>query len=258
MSELRMSPALTGKNGLQISVGKVFPFPIHSHSYYEMILYRPFDGFVTVNGRQIPANRPFALLMTPTDLHSVTLTGAQCSNFIKAAFTADALGGYLTKRLTGGLLAFPPEGDTILHLFEKLSVPRPHEALALLLRALVLLLAEAGETLPSAPAARSNALMAAATAIIGDEFETDLTLEHLAQRLNVSYQHLSACFLKHLGLSFSAYLSDIRLRHAGALLQSSTLSVTEICYACGYRNLSHFLRSFKKKFGVTPKTYRKG
>lgn len=249
-----MSSALTGKNGLTVSTGKVYSFPAHSHSYYEMILYRPFDGYVTVNGRQIPATMPFILLMTPADLHSVMLTG-NASDFIKAAFSEDSLGGYLAKRLSEGVLLFPLTDATTVRLFEELIEPRSHEAL-ILLRALVLLVTEEGEPLCSLPGTRGNALISKATAIVGEEFGQDLSLNALAKRLNVSYQHLCACFTKYLGLSFSAYLADIRLRHAAALLETGTLSVTEICYECGYRNLSHFLRSFKKKFGVTPKAYR--
>jgi len=73
----------------------------------------------------------------------------------------------------------------------------------------------------------------------------------------VSYRHLSVSFQTKLGISFSDYLQSIRMHHAKALLKNTDLPITEVCFRAGYRNLSHFLRVFKKNVGATPKEYRK-
>ena len=254
---LRMSPSLTGKDGIEVTAGETCTFPPHSHSYYEMILYPKFSGSVTVNDTHFEADRPRAVLMTPTDLHSTCQSGEDSARYIKIAFTEDALGGYLRQTHTAATVAEIPDASVLRILFEEIAKPRPTEERIPLLRTIVLLLSEIGEEIPSSNRPSGDVLALAATAIINEEFQTKLTLKALAKRLNVSYQHLSECFSKSTGLTFSAYLCDVRLRHAKALLLSSEFTVTEISYLCGYENFSHFLRIFKKKSGVTPKEYRK-
>ena len=52
------------------------------------------------------------------------------------------------------------------------------------------------------------------------------------------------------------YINDIRLGHATRQLVDSTKTVAEICYECGFNNLSNFNRIFKKKKGCSPKEFR--
>ena len=54
----------------------------------------------------------------------------------------------------------------------------------------------------------------------------------------------------------SDYIIDIRLGFAARLLVDSTMSVAEICYDCGFNNLSNFNRIFKKKKACSPKEFR--
>lgn len=256
MATLRMGRSLVGEHGLSVSLGKAFSYPVHSHSYFELILYHPFEGQVRINETVLKASQSFAVLMTPADLHGIEVWGAS-SDLLKIAFAPDLPGSYLLERLQSHPVLVTAPDNALTCLFEKLAEERPLQERILLLRALLLCLLEAGEPLPALPAAHGSKLILEAVSILQEEAHTDLTLGTLATRLNVSYQHLSTLFTTHLGLSFSAYLADIRLRNAMQMLHDSELSVSEICYECGYRNLSHFLRSFKQKFGITPKTYRK-
>jgi transcriptional regulator GlxA family with amidase domain len=52
------------------------------------------------------------------------------------------------------------------------------------------------------------------------------------------------------------YIISIRLGHATRLLVDSTMSISEICYACGFNNISNFNRIFKKKKNCSPKEFR--
>lgn len=254
---MRMPVSLTGEEGITVTSGAVYTYPVHSHSYYEMIFYLPFAGSITVNDRRIEADAPFVVLMTPSDLHGITVREGSGGRFIKFAFTADRLGGWLTRQLDHAVLVSPVEADSPFAALLRRAEAQSHgDAREIFLRCAVLLAVTEGEMLPSPPGGQRNYLAAEAAAIINDEFDTELTLRDLARRLNVSYQHLSACFSVSMGVPFSAYLADIRLRRAHALMLNTDLRITEICYACGYRSLSHFLRSFKKKFGLTPKALR--
>lgn len=257
MTEIRMQRSLVGESGLRVTEGNIYSYPLHTHSYHEMLLYPAFDGQVTVNDTVIVGSVPFAVLMTPADLHRIDVGAPSAATSIKIAFTDDILDSASAGRLRGALLAFPEDAPGIAELFRQLTHPRPVAEQTVLLRALVLLMIEAGRALPSLPTTAGSCAVARAVAIIGEEFHTDLTLSALAARLNVSYHHLCASFGDQLGISFSSYLADVRLRHAAIMLQNDEKNVTEIAMDCGYRNLSHFLRSFKKKFGKSPKEYRK-
>ena len=52
------------------------------------------------------------------------------------------------------------------------------------------------------------------------------------------------------------WLNDKRLDYASQLLLSSDLNINEIGYECGFSNSSHFNKSFKDKYQVTPKQFR--
>lgn len=58
-------------------------------------------------------------------------------------------------------------------------------------------------------------------------------------------------------ISPTELVSELRLEHAAKLLLISNLNVTDICYECGFENLSWFYKSFAQKYGVTPAEYRK-
>lgn len=256
---LRMSARLTGKEGIQISSDRIFSYPIHSHSYFEMLYYEPFWGSITVNDTTLVPQSPLAVVMTPSDLHGITVSESKSpARFIKFAFTEDCLGGYLSGRLHGAAVLTDISPSSVpAELFAQALSSQCRDERIILLRCLILQILQNGQILSSPSGEHIHTAVARAVSIINDEFPSDLTLRELSERLNLSPQHLSECFSSHMGISFSAYLCDIRLRHAAASLRSTDHTVTEICYECGYRNLSHFLRSFKRRFGETPKEYRK-
>lgn len=90
---------------------------------------------------------------------------------------------------------------------------------------------------------------------INRNFRRDVNLINAAGEMHVSPQYLSAIFSKTAGITFQNYMIEKRLSFAAALLKDGKHSVTDICYECGYTNLSHFVRSFKKKYNVSPKKF---
>jgi AraC-like DNA-binding protein len=74
----------------------------------------------------------------------------------------------------------------------------------------------------------------------------------LARRMGMSRAHFTRIFNAQAGDSPGKRIEARRLQHARELLTLSELSVKEICFASGYRNVSHFCAQFKKQFGCTP------
>lgn len=87
-------------------------------------------------------------------------------------------------------------------------------------------------------------------------YDTDLTLELCAERLNYHPVYVSRIFRKETGMNFTEYLSRHRLAMAKRLLAETALSVAEIAQKIGYHNGPNFSRHFKKVEGLTPGQYR--
>lgn len=84
------------------------------------------------------------------------------------------------------------------------------------------------------------------------EEETDYSLKNLSAILGIHPVHLSREFNRYFGTSLGNYIRLLKLNKAFCLLTSSNLSMTEICYACGFYDQSHFIANFKKIYHTTP------
>lgn len=78
----------------------------------------------------------------------------------------------------------------------------------------------------------------------------------VAGLLNISTSHCQHIYKEFFGISLHQDMIKGRIEHAAALLQTTDLSVSEISALCGYENLEHFSRQFKKIKGISPKKYR--
>ena len=84
-----------------------------------------------------------------------------------------------------------------------------------------------------------------------------ISLGDVAALVNMSESAFSHFFKKKTGISFITYINNLRVAKACDLLASTSLSASEICYACGFNNKSNFIRIFTKKKQMTPIEYRK-
>lgn len=85
----------------------------------------------------------------------------------------------------------------------------------------------------------------------------DFSVAHVAEMLFLSHGQMSRVFKDVIGISPVAYLADKRLSHAAELCSSGNLSVKELCAASGFSDIGHFMKRFKKKFGMTVVQYKK-
>ena len=83
-----------------------------------------------------------------------------------------------------------------------------------------------------------------------------LSLAGLAHSVNLSVWRLSHIFRSEVGMPPIQYLKVLRIERAKHLLETSFLSVKEITHLVGLKDESHFVRDFKKTYGVSPTPYR--
>jgi AraC-like DNA-binding protein/ligand-binding sensor protein len=83
-----------------------------------------------------------------------------------------------------------------------------------------------------------------------------IKLEQIARALNVSTFHFCRMFKQTTGLTFTDYLSRVRIEKAKILLYNNRLRVSEIAYEVGFQTITHFNRIFRKLVGYSPTEYR--
>ena len=91
---------------------------------------------------------------------------------------------------------------------------------------------------------------------INEHYSADIRLQTLSDLVGMTPTAFSRLFKLRTGKTISEYIIDIRLGIASRKLVDTTMSISEICYDCGFNNVSNFNRIFKRKKGVSPKSFR--
>ena len=92
---------------------------------------------------------------------------------------------------------------------------------------------------------------------IEQALDKDWNLEDLANSLNVSSRHLRRCFVEDLGVTPVQFLRSIRLLRAKQLLSDTSLSLTEVAFASGFKSVRTFNETIKKQYKLKPSDMRK-
>lgn len=101
----------------------------------------------------------------------------------------------------------------------------------------------------------SNHIVMATKEYIENHYVEDITLENMAEYVNISPQYFSKLIKKTTGFNFIDWLSMFRVKKAKELLTNSNLSVKEVCFMVGYKDPNYFSRIFKKRVGITPSEF---
>ncbi|MDR0982525.1 MAG: response regulator [Culturomica sp.] len=80
----------------------------------------------------------------------------------------------------------------------------------------------------------------------------ELNVEYLAQEVGMSRVHMHRKLKEITNLSARDFIKTIRLQQAGELFSKQKLSISEVAYALGFNNLSHFSTTFHKFYGMSP------
>jgi len=93
--------------------------------------------------------------------------------------------------------------------------------------------------------------------ILHDDPAQRWTLFGLSRALNIHPVHLSRDFQKYFGCNIGVYIRAIRLQKSLSMMIGRGNSLTDIALHCGFADQSHFIRSFKSTYQITPQAYRK-
>ena len=84
-----------------------------------------------------------------------------------------------------------------------------------------------------------------------------LTVQEIADELNINRSYLSSLFRNETGKSISEFIREEKIKAAANMLKFSEYSYSDIAEYFGFASQSHFIECFRKQTGLSPKEYRK-
>ncbi|MCV9933903.1 AraC family transcriptional regulator [Flavobacterium sp. LS1R47] len=82
------------------------------------------------------------------------------------------------------------------------------------------------------------------------------TLPELSRMISLNEFKLKKGFKACFGTTVKSYVIELRMKHAKELFKSKSISVTEVAYKCGYKDVSHFSAAFKAFYGFSPQKFK--
>ncbi|MBQ8551280.1 MAG: helix-turn-helix transcriptional regulator [Clostridia bacterium] len=118
-------------------------------------------------------------------------------------------------------------------------------------------LTELGESQPETFAAHRSDDIRRIIEWSEQNFTDSPTLEEAAAVFGYNKNYFCQKFKAETGVTYVSYLNCLRINYACAQLKKG-LSVTEVCYSCGFENPSYFIKLFRTMVGITPRKYAAG
>ena len=103
---------------------------------------------------------------------------------------------------------------------------------------------------------QNKAMMEKAIEYIDEHYAEQLTLEQVCRLSSLSKTYFCYLFKLMTQQTFVEYMLNLRIRHASALLENSSLSITTIGGMVGFNDSTHFSRTFHRLVGMSPRSYR--
>ena len=257
------------------NVKRSFQIPVHWHDEFEIIYVK--SGFLTVSisGENYIGKPGDAFVVSPGNLHFM---GSQTGNVDYFTFlfplkyisfrTDDILDDKLLEPLNSGHLMISPEiEDTVKEQCEQLveiygakkeesqSKITAQIKTKIILLQFILELWKKGFIVENDTSGK-NTVEKEMVSYIQQNFTGKILLKEFGEQFHLSEKYISRYFKEHFHITISQYVTYLRLEHAKQLLQDTDIPVTEVAMQSGYQNVSYFIRSFKKTYGMSPLKYR--
>lgn len=255
-----------------------FTYPLHKHDEFELNFIENCGGAKRIVGDNIESLQNYDLVLIGSGLeHAWEQAECRSTNIreITIQFSQDLLGktlleknqmASLKKLMLNAQNGIAFEMPAIMRLYDRINeITRTQPGFYRVLKLFEILyelsLVDDFHLLTSSAFAHVHATpdsrrVKRVEEYIDKNYREDIRLQQLADIANMTPTAFSRFFRLRTGRSISEYIIDVRLGHAARMLADSTNSVVEICYDCGFNNVSNFNRIFKKKKGCTPSAFR--
>ena len=258
-----------GRRGVAIyhNCEKGFSMPLrHSHIQYELLYIK--EGRVTIdnNGQQITVNAPYVVIHKPFTLHRATADPSFVYDRYIINFDSELISAFLrwtpdiNKITESSIIMIRPDTDSALKLnalcesalklFEEEKYGKCELFLALILDTVC----ECRFDGASYSGGVENKYVSEAMNYIDLHYGENILIEDLAKQLFVSRAKLIADFKKYNGITIKQYIQLTRINYAKLMLLSG-ISITRTAQNCGFCDDSHFVYTFRRLVGMTPKAF---
>ncbi|MBR6726967.1 MAG: helix-turn-helix domain-containing protein [Clostridia bacterium] len=248
-------------------------FRPHYHDYYEIFLLLDGEAVHCVNGEQIPLKRGTLVFIRPADTHDYVLREGKKFSMLNITFTketAELLFAFLGDGFAPERLLDPPLPPTVLlpapsldYVIGQMTAIRAIDAAAperlkTALRILIFrILTRFFAALPESAEADLPPWLARLCNEMRKDGNFTYGIERMLTLCDKSREHISRSLKKHLGLTPSEFINDLRLNFIANMLKNSNHGVAEIVFESGFGNLSWAAELFRQKYGMTMSAYRK-
>jgi len=91
---------------------------------------------------------------------------------------------------------------------------------------------------------------------INTNYQRKITQEEIAKKIGMTTPAFCRYFKEKTGKSYTFFVNEMRIGYACKLLIEKNLPITQVCFECGFNNISNFNRMFKRQTGFTPGAYQ--
>lgn len=256
-----------------------FTYPLHQHKEFELNFIEKGKGVRRIVGDSVEEIGDYELvLLGGEDLEHVWEQGSCTSKDIREItvhFSGDIFGeGLLSKNQFASINQMLQRADhglsfsigTIMKVYSALdTIADASERFVQFLKFMYILyeLSVADDARVLASSSFSHAeretesrRVQKVKEYVNEHYSEPLKLSDIAELVGMSPVAFSRFFRHRTGRTLSDYITDIRLGYAARMLVDSSRNISEICYECGFNNLSNFNRTFKAKRNYTPREFR--
>lgn len=246
--------ALNSLNFALIERKVVKDYVPHFHDLYEIEFIISGKCIQYINNEAIECTPNSMLFITPMDLHSVTII--EPIQIINLNFDASCIDSELLSFCEKSMYSHNM-CDTYIKLLCNEYNSNLEYDLFLEKHLLNCIVAEIIRYAKIVAPQKSSNLSIETARYIQMNYNKNITLGSLSTVFGYTPNYISSQFHQNIGKTVKQFISEVRLGHAAKMLLTTTSSVTDICYDCGFTSLSHFLRAFKNKYNTSPSLYRK-
>lgn len=246
----------------------------HSHKYCEIFYLKHGSCIYHIGDDMYHLTAGDLFIVAPGDFHNTNYEGlVPCERIIvyckPSAIAADFLEAHpdLGDNLRrSGKVVLIKKGHLqvegiLARMMEENNLPDEYsyEMLSHLVLELLLSLKRNGVFVYDKVKARENYSTDIENAIkyIAQNYALPISLEDIAEKINLSPTYLSKKFKKVTGQTFKEYVNFIRIRHAVQALLTTDDSVTKIAMNCGFNSSNYFKDIFRRMYGISPRAFRK-
>lgn len=228
--------------------------PFHSHKCYELVYYFSGRGYCRIANKKYEYQENTCVIVPPNVSHN-DVHGTDC-DLACLGFTIEnkdfpVLQGSFPD-VNGKIRAYLSEIDAEF----KDRKTDFMEVIGNLLKNILLEIKRSSGAYPQRSTGHEDIIHQVLN-YIDEYFLTDITREQLAAISQYSYDRFRHIFKNVMNVSPKQYIFNKRLEHSKMLLATTTLSVTEIAFQCGFSSTSHYIQAFKQATNITPSQHRK-